>query len=211
MCCWNNTALGLICSKIGRPIHTDCMMFIKERVSCVRVLVEVDAAEPLVREVKIRVEGVEWMQPVDYEFEPKYCKTCDKFDHGDDNCPLKETWEQKRAAYFKREEEKIQKKKGKIYEKNIEKDKGVASGGNDSDEGFVEVINRKQNLRMGGSEQVSNVEVGNNYSKGKGRFDVLREEEVVMGEKDTGPVSNSNPLAELGTAQEEVVVSGCSK
>ncbi|KAL8492860.1 hypothetical protein ACS0TY_024164 [Phlomoides rotata] len=76
MCCWNTTALSLICSKIGRPIHSERMTLSMERVSYVRVLVEVDAAEPLVREIKVLVEGVEWTQLVEHKFEPKYYKTC---------------------------------------------------------------------------------------------------------------------------------------
>ncbi|KAL8492108.1 hypothetical protein ACS0TY_023653 [Phlomoides rotata] len=39
MCCWNTTALSLISSKIGRPIHSGRMTLSMERVSYVRVLV----------------------------------------------------------------------------------------------------------------------------------------------------------------------------
>ncbi|KAL8512636.1 hypothetical protein ACS0TY_018937 [Phlomoides rotata] len=80
MCCWNNVALSLICSKIGRPIQTDRMTFTKERVSYVRVLIEVDAAAHLVREVSVKVAGEEWIQPVEYEFEPQYCMACGNSD-----------------------------------------------------------------------------------------------------------------------------------
>ncbi|KAL8463714.1 hypothetical protein ACS0TY_034385 [Phlomoides rotata] len=69
ICCWNNDALSLICSKIGRPLQSDRMTLTKDLVSYVRVLIEVDAAQSLVREVSIFVEGVVWSQHVDYKFE----------------------------------------------------------------------------------------------------------------------------------------------
>lgn len=84
--CWTNTALSHICSKIGRPLHTDHMTFTKERVSYVRVLVKIDAAKSLIREVLIKVGNTEWIQTVDYEFEPIYCSNCGKFGHNSGDC-----------------------------------------------------------------------------------------------------------------------------
>lgn len=68
--CWTNVALSHICSKIGRPLHTDIMTFIKDIVSYIRLLVEVDAAKSLVTKVPIKVGNHEWSQVVEYEFEP---------------------------------------------------------------------------------------------------------------------------------------------
>lgn len=86
LCCWNSTAIGLICSKIGRPLHTDKMTFSKERVSYVRALVEVDASKPLVRDVSFSIGGFVMNQFVEYEFEPRYCIHCGKFGHDDGEC-----------------------------------------------------------------------------------------------------------------------------
>ncbi|KAL8463850.1 hypothetical protein ACS0TY_033701 [Phlomoides rotata] len=110
MCCWNNTALSHICSQIGRPIQTDRMTLIQDRVSYIRVLVEVDAAKPLVRAVAIKVGKVEWLPPVDYEFEPQYCMNCGKFGHGCTNLPTFE-------SPLGNEEERMRSKGRRLYEK----------------------------------------------------------------------------------------------
>lgn len=86
LCLWTNTTLGLICSKVGRPLHTDHMTFTKDRVCYVRVLIEIDAAKPLVHEVPVKVGDSEWIQLVEYEFEPIYCSTCMKFGHASGDC-----------------------------------------------------------------------------------------------------------------------------
>ncbi|KAL8492856.1 hypothetical protein ACS0TY_024160 [Phlomoides rotata] len=174
MCCWNTTTLSLICSKIGRSIHSDRMTLSMERVSYVRVLVEVDAAEPFVREIKVLVEGVEWTQPVEYEFEPKYCKTCGKFGHGELSCPSTETWEQKRVAYLEKEDEKNRKNEGSSKGK-IKGEKGVEVVGTASEEGF----------------------------EGKGRFDVLRDEGFEEGVNLSGSGSPSNFWEDSGAAHVE--------
>ncbi|KAL8514770.1 hypothetical protein ACS0TY_013740 [Phlomoides rotata] len=197
MCCWNNTTLSLICSKTRRPTHTDRIILTMERVSYVRVLVEVDAAEPLVREVKVIVEGVEWTQLVEYEFEPKYYKTCGKFGHGELTCPSKKTWEQKRVAYLKKEEEKNRKNEGRFKGKKREGEKVVDAEGITSEEGFVE---------KEGSGCVNLVEVEKKYiSKGKGRFEVLREEGFDEGLNQMGSGPYSNFRADSGAVLEEAV------
>ncbi|KAL8556555.1 hypothetical protein ACS0TY_004126 [Phlomoides rotata] len=204
MCCWNTTALSLICSKIGRPIHSDRMTLSMERVSYVRVLVEVDAAEPLVREVKVLVEGVEWTQPVEYEFEPKYCKICGKFGHGELSCPSTETWEQKRAAYFNKEDEKNRKNEGSSKEKNTEEEKGVDAAGFASEEGFTKVKVNKKKSKKEVNGRVSLVEVGEKItSKGKGRFDVLQDDVFEEGVNLPGSGSSSNFYAGSGAAHVE--------
>ncbi|KAL8463439.1 hypothetical protein ACS0TY_034187 [Phlomoides rotata] len=93
------------------------MTLSKERVSYVRVLIEVDAALPLVREVNIKVEGVELSQSVEYKFEPHYCLACGKFGHGCTDCPTFET-------QLEKEEERMRNKGGRLYEKKMEKWKG---------------------------------------------------------------------------------------
>lgn len=52
---WNARALGRIISVLGKPIVTDKFTSSKGRVSYMRLLVEIDAVEGLVRTVEIKL------------------------------------------------------------------------------------------------------------------------------------------------------------
>ncbi|KAL2542217.1 Uncharacterized protein Adt_03195 [Abeliophyllum distichum] len=85
--CWNAEALGMIASKIGRPISMDNLTYTKGRLSYARVLIEVDAAAKLVRNVNVLLAtGKQRDQKVVYEHEPKFCSCCRMFWHSLSNC-----------------------------------------------------------------------------------------------------------------------------
>lgn len=88
--CWNATILSKIASQVGKPITTDELTETKQRVSYARVLVEVDVSKPLKKSVHLCMpHGRERIQPVCFEFEPRFCSICKSIRHGEDACMLK--------------------------------------------------------------------------------------------------------------------------
>ncbi|KAL2481952.1 Uncharacterized protein Adt_21375 [Abeliophyllum distichum] len=86
---WNPKALGMIASKIGKPLSMDNLTYTRGRLSYARILVEVDASEELVRSVTIRLSsGKSREQNVIFEHEPKFCPTCRLFGHSLDDCTM---------------------------------------------------------------------------------------------------------------------------
>ncbi|XP_011069433.1 uncharacterized protein LOC105155259, partial [Sesamum indicum] len=80
--CWHPNALGKIGSRVGSPIAMDSLTMKMERVSYARILVEVDSSKKLVDQVEfVMPNGITRKQPVVYEFTPKFCTDCHRFDH----------------------------------------------------------------------------------------------------------------------------------
>ncbi|XP_022843290.1 uncharacterized protein LOC111366827 [Olea europaea var. sylvestris] len=80
--CWKSKALSKIVSKVGKPISTDKLTSTMDRISYVRVLVEVDVSKELVRTVHMMLpNGKLREQGVYFEHVPKYCNTCKMFGH----------------------------------------------------------------------------------------------------------------------------------
>lgn len=74
---WNAQVLAKIYSKIGKPLCINAMIGRKERISYARVLVEMDIAKDLVKEVPIKLpNGKLREQYVIYEHLPKSCSPC---------------------------------------------------------------------------------------------------------------------------------------
>ncbi|XP_058765693.1 uncharacterized protein LOC131639209 [Vicia villosa] len=102
--CWGERSIGKIASAIGKPLLTDECTSKKLRVSYARVLIEVDVTKQLRTQITIRdPQGEKMVQPVDYEWRPPYCTSCNKVGHEGkkkENPPKKkkeskQTWEQK--------------------------------------------------------------------------------------------------------------------
>ncbi|KAL2232352.1 UNVERIFIED_CONTAM: hypothetical protein Sindi_1415200 [Sesamum indicum] len=85
--CWHPTALEKIGSRLGTPIAMDTLTMKMERVSYVRILVEVDASQKLKDEVEfVMPNGITRKQSVVYEFTPKFCTSCNRFEHLQETC-----------------------------------------------------------------------------------------------------------------------------
>ncbi|KAL0347761.1 UNVERIFIED_CONTAM: hypothetical protein Scaly_1792100 [Sesamum calycinum] len=85
--CWHPNALGKIGSRLGTPIAMDSLTMRMERVSYARILVEVDASKTLVDQVEFKLpNGVTRRQPVVYEYTPKFCTECNRFEHHKSSC-----------------------------------------------------------------------------------------------------------------------------
>lgn len=84
---WNQRALGKILSKVGKPICTDQLTASRGRIPYARVLVEVDAAKELVKEVSFKLpDGLMFHQDIEYEFSPKFCSHCKMIGHSLHDC-----------------------------------------------------------------------------------------------------------------------------
>lgn len=79
---WNSNVLSKIASKVGKPISTYKLTSTKERLSYVRVLVEVDVLKELVGIIHMKLPtGKSRDQQVVYEQVPKFCAMCKMFWH----------------------------------------------------------------------------------------------------------------------------------
>ena len=122
--CWNERALSKIVSRVGKPITTDKMTRTKERLSFVRVMVEVDASKDLVTQVELRLPtGEVYHQLVVFEFIPKFCKKCKTFGHMEGDCK-KESEGGRFSAYVPKRK---QQSGGVTVSKNVES--GAVKGG----------------------------------------------------------------------------------
>ncbi|KAK4397504.1 hypothetical protein Sango_1587000 [Sesamum angolense] len=85
--CWHPKALGKIGSRLGTPIVMDSLTMRMERVSYARILVEVDASKALADYVEFKLpNGVTRRQPIVYEYTPKFCTECNRFEHHKSSC-----------------------------------------------------------------------------------------------------------------------------
>ena len=92
MIVWNPMVFGKICSKIGRPLHTDKLTAQRERVKYARCLVEVDMAKDLVHSVMLKMpDGGDYEQKIYYENLPRYCPLCRVVGHTKESCKVKPT------------------------------------------------------------------------------------------------------------------------
>jgi len=98
--CWTSAALSIICSKIGKPISTDAITATRGQFSYARVLIEIDASKDLVKSVPFKLpSGKLRMQPVQFEFEPRFCTHCKVFGHSVKGCKVIEPdQEEKKTA-----------------------------------------------------------------------------------------------------------------
>ena len=93
---WGERSLNKIGSAIGTPMVTDECTTHKLRVSYARMLVEVDITRKLVEEIAIKdKDGRKIMQPIEYEWRPKFCDKCQKIGHQCGNGVKKKKWQPK--------------------------------------------------------------------------------------------------------------------
>lgn len=80
-------ALSVLASFVGKPIQTDQFTKAMNKPAYARVLVEVDATKPLMREITFKVpNGKVIHQEVVYEYEPQVCTKCHTLGHDQEKC-----------------------------------------------------------------------------------------------------------------------------
>lgn len=85
--CSTTKALSKIASLVGKPIQSDMMTMSKKGPHYARVLVELDAKKPRLREqVVVLPNGGSFPIQFKYEFDPKYCDKCNSTGHKSDMC-----------------------------------------------------------------------------------------------------------------------------
>lgn len=85
--CWGDEGLSTLTSFVAKPLETEHFTGERNKPSYVRVLVEVDATKPLMREISFQLlDGEVVQQQVIYETEPKVCMKCRRFGHDGENC-----------------------------------------------------------------------------------------------------------------------------
>ncbi|GAB2278641.1 hypothetical protein Dimus_013318 [Dionaea muscipula] len=84
---WTAAGLSRIASVIGQPIHLDRYTASRERLSYARVCIEVDAAGPCHREVRLRCGDREVLVKVKFDWFPARCEMCRVFGHATSGCP----------------------------------------------------------------------------------------------------------------------------
>ncbi|XP_058784810.1 uncharacterized protein LOC131659670 [Vicia villosa] len=79
---WGASSFGKIGSVVGKPLFTDECTDNKSRISYARILVEIDITKKQKESVTIKdCEGKKFNQPIEFEWKPKYCDTCQKVGH----------------------------------------------------------------------------------------------------------------------------------
>ncbi|XP_070017237.1 uncharacterized protein [Nicotiana sylvestris] len=82
--CWGVNSLNRIASSINTPTYADECTAKQLRVYYARMLIEVDVTKPLKDEVIVEdSNGKTLMQPINYDWKPKFCETCQVIGH---NC-----------------------------------------------------------------------------------------------------------------------------
>ncbi|KAL6500903.1 hypothetical protein OROHE_025100 [Orobanche hederae] len=75
-------SLNMIASMLGKPLHSDECTLKQNKVGFVRVLVELDVSQPVMKSVRIKVSGGEpHVQIVEYENLPEFCHQCQCIGH----------------------------------------------------------------------------------------------------------------------------------
>ncbi|XP_077228403.1 uncharacterized protein LOC143861362 [Tasmannia lanceolata] len=85
---WSAKGLGKLASTIGMPLYMDTQTAEASRLGFARVCIEVFPDSPLPDHVRIHTPtGIE-IQPVEYDWKPFACKSCQDFGHSLSRCPM---------------------------------------------------------------------------------------------------------------------------
>ncbi|XP_019225713.1 PREDICTED: uncharacterized protein LOC109207281 [Nicotiana attenuata] len=84
-----------LASYLGRPICTDKLTAIGDRISYARVLIEMCITQQLPELITIeKSDGTIWEQDIDYEWKPRFCQNCAHFAHFTKSCGKEDQQEQ---------------------------------------------------------------------------------------------------------------------
>ncbi|VFQ88796.1 unnamed protein product [Cuscuta campestris] len=83
---WSEEAIGMLASKVGKPLRTDLVTKQHGKGGFCRVLVEVDFSKRPVTHFEVSCMGKSYTQKVEFEEDPKYCYHCKTWNHGPYHC-----------------------------------------------------------------------------------------------------------------------------
>ncbi|VFQ84375.1 unnamed protein product [Cuscuta campestris] len=95
---WSEEEIGMLASKVGKPLRTDLVTKQQGKGGFCRVLVEVDFSKQPVTNFVVACMGKTFTQTVVFEEDPKYCFHCKTWNHGPFYC---------KALELKKELEKL--------------------------------------------------------------------------------------------------------
>ncbi|VFQ88789.1 unnamed protein product [Cuscuta campestris] len=81
---WSEEGIGMLASKVGKPLRTDLVTKQQRKGGFCRVLVEVDFSKQPVTHFEVACMGKTYTQLVVFEEDPKYCFHCKTWNH----CPF---------------------------------------------------------------------------------------------------------------------------
>ncbi|VFQ96415.1 unnamed protein product [Cuscuta campestris] len=83
---WSEEGIGMLASKVGKPLRTDLVTKQLGKSGFCRVLVEVDFSQEPVTKFEVECMGKTYVQTVVFEEEPRYCFHCLTWNHSPFNC-----------------------------------------------------------------------------------------------------------------------------
>ncbi|VFQ78789.1 unnamed protein product [Cuscuta campestris] len=83
---WSEEGIGMLASKVGKPLRTDLVTKQHGKGGFCRVLVEVDFSKQPVTQFEVFCMGKSYTQTVEFEEDPKYCYHCKTWNHGPLHC-----------------------------------------------------------------------------------------------------------------------------
>lgn len=87
---WSEDMLSRIASKVGKPVVTDKLTALTQKMSYPRILVEVSALQPLKEKVTLKgPQGEIHEQKVHFDWRPWQCNVCCRFGHKHGSCQAK--------------------------------------------------------------------------------------------------------------------------
>ncbi|VFQ98949.1 unnamed protein product [Cuscuta campestris] len=92
---WSEEGIGMLASKIGKPLRTNLVTKQLGKSGFCRVLVEVDFSKELVTSFEVACMGKLYTQTVEFEEDPKYCFHCKTWNHGPFSCRALELMKKK--------------------------------------------------------------------------------------------------------------------
>ncbi|KAL0356481.1 UNVERIFIED_CONTAM: hypothetical protein Sradi_4095000 [Sesamum radiatum] len=82
-------ALHTIATFVGTPLQIADSTFNRSMLSRARVCIEIDLLKPFVKELDLQINGITFVQKVEYEQVPQYCSLCKHVGHHDLECYTK--------------------------------------------------------------------------------------------------------------------------
>lgn len=160
---WNSTAIGKIASYLGKPLATDGLTAVRDRLTYARVLVEMKISLNLPKFIPVTMPRGIYRQHVIYEWKPTYCQKCLMLGHSHDECtvvlPTRTEWKEI-ANHNPKPGEEVEEAAGQIDKGKERIQEGSSSTDVGGKDGSVASVNVQQ-------EQTGNTEFVEQRTKQK--------------------------------------------
>ncbi|KAF5195203.1 hypothetical protein FRX31_015209 [Thalictrum thalictroides] len=101
---WDSKGFSMVGSAVGRPLFTDRLTEEKRRTSYARIYIEVDTKCKFPRETTVVLDKQKVIKiPIEYNWKPAKCSTCDVFGHHDKIYPKKKQKKVEQSVWVEKE------------------------------------------------------------------------------------------------------------